>query len=1099
MKISQLLSATALVSVGIMTPAMAWASDTPATAPATNAPAPVAAPQTTPDPQASDEDKNKQEDKSEIVITGSRIRNPNVVSDVPIISIGGESILKTGDTNLGQALNDLPQLRSTFAQQNPGAGIGIAGLNLLDLRGLGTSRTLVLVNGRRHVAADILNNAVSPDVNSIPTDLVERIDIVTGGNSAVYGSDAIAGVVNFVLKRNFDGIQLRGQTGTSTAGFGGNQLIAAMVGKNFGDGKGNITITGEYTHQDRVFASDVPWFRQNNGLATVDVDSGGLVSASDGFPDQIYLKDIRSATINPNGLIAIPQKASVAGCGTGTLANNGGTNSLGTPFNCTYIFTQDGRLTAQTGTRYGSGPTGGILGGNGQTGREGKTLSVLPFLERYNFNLIGHYEFTPALEWFVEAKFDRVKALGNNSGPSFIQTGTGQNGNVGDARERPRLDNPFLNPADRTTLANAILASGCNVSLTAGCPGVNNANLLTAADITAIGNGTYRFQLARNLTDVGLRDEFFKRDTYRIVTGLRGTFNGDWGYELSANYGKFKQLTTTDGFIDRQRFSLAMDAGRNPVTGQIQCRSQFDPASALAIQRPGSGDPTVNAGRLAADIAACVPYNPFGAADNKAAVNYFSREFTAQASLEQLDFQGFVSGDLSQLFELPGGPIRFSVGGEYRREKAKYVQDSFVTDGYTNGVSIPTFAPPAFEVKEAFAEIQIPLVKDVFLLKELTATGAARVSSYQGGVGTVWAYNGGVQWSPTSGVRFRAGYARSVRAPNVSETGSPLVPNFTSVTDPCNTNNINNNTNRSKNCATDLGGLVANLPPLTYSLPIISGSNPDLAAEKSDSYTFGVVLQPRFIPGLSLTIDYYNIKVNGIITAVTAQTILNNCYDFTSLDNIFCQQFTRFRGPGTGPAGEAPGAILGNSLIVAPLIFAKRVRKGIDFDFNYRTNISSNIKFDTHVIYTHGIQTSNFEDVTNPTFENRILSEVGDPKDEFQLDADLSFGQFTFGYRLHYISPQYITTYENFNSLNGAPPLNLDATSPSQYPAVTYSDVRFEWNLPSGTRQDAFQLYVGMNNILDQLPPLGTTATGVGTAIFDYRGRNIFAGFRVRY
>ena len=152
---------------------------------------------------------------------------------MPITSIAGESFLKQGQTNIGDTLNDLPQLRSTFAQQNPGLGIGIAGLNLLDLRGLGTQRTLVLVNGRRHVPADILNNAVSPDVNTIPNDLIERVDIVTGGNSAIYGSDAIAGVVNFVLRRDYEGVQLRAQAGVSEEGYGGNQYVSGMVGKNF--------------------------------------------------------------------------------------------------------------------------------------------------------------------------------------------------------------------------------------------------------------------------------------------------------------------------------------------------------------------------------------------------------------------------------------------------------------------------------------------------------------------------------------------------------------------------------------------------------------------------------------------------------------------------------------------------------------------------------------------------------------------------------------------------------------------------------------------------------------------------------------------------
>lgn len=1049
-----------------------------------------------------------------VTVTGSRIRSPNNTSPVPVTSIGGDAVFQTGDSNVGELLNDLPQLRSTFSQQNPGLGIGIAGLNLLDLRGLGTARTLVLVNGRRHVPADILNNAVSPDVSSIPNDLIERVDIVTGGNSAVYGSDAIAGVVNFVLRRQFDGFQLRGQASTAGKGFGGNQYVSAMAGKNFADGKGNLTLHGEYVHQERVYASDVPALAQQDGLFTVDTDAnvgGTLVNGSDNYPDAIFLRDVRSGTIDYRGLIPINQQATgnatagyaAGACGNATLATFGPTNSAGLPFSCAYIFTDTG-LTAQTGTRFGTGINASRLGGNGQSGREGKTLSILPRLERYNFNLLGHYEFSPAAEFFVEAKFNRVNALGNNAGPSFIQTGAGNQGNIGDSRERPRLDNPFLSTADRTTLSNLILASGCNTSLTTTCPSGGN---LTAADRAAIAAGTYRFILARNLTDVGLRDEDFRRDTYRAVAGLRGTFNGDWSYEISGNYGRFDQRQVTSGFIDRQRFSLSMDAGRNPVTGAIQCRSQFDPASAFADQRTDAvsvANRAANAARLAADIAACQPYNPFGQANNQAAIAYFSSTFRAKAHLEQIVGQAFVSGDSSQLFELPGGPIRFSLGGEYRREKAYYKQDDFTTNGFNNAVSIPEFNPPAFQVKEAFGELQIPILKDVPFFQELTVSGAGRVSDYRGGTGTVYAYNGGVQWSPIRDLRLRGNYARAVRAPNVSETGFPLVPNFTSVTDPCNVVAINQGSaTRRANCTTAIGATnLNNLQSVTYSLAIVSGSNPNLKAEKSDSYTIGGVLQPRFIPGLSLSVDYYDITVKGIISSVAAQTILNNCYDFASLNNIFCSAFTRFGGPGTGPNGELPGAVLGNSLIVAPLNFAKRVTRGVDTQLQYRTRVSDDVSFSTNLIYTHTFKRSNYEDPTNPNFENRLLSEIGDPKDEFRIDTDIGYKQFTFGYRFHYIAPMFTGAYETFRGgVNGLPPANEDAIFPEKYPTVTYSDIRFEWNTNSktGDRDSGLRFYVGADNVFNKLPPLGSTATGAGTAIYDFRGRTFYAGARARF
>jgi len=1056
-------------------------------------------------------------ESSSIVVTGSRIRRPNLESTVPITSIAGDQFFQQSDTNVGDALNDLPQLRSTFSQQNPGLGIGIAGLNLLDLRGLGTQRTLVLVNGRRHVAADILNNAVSPDVNTIPNDLIERVDIVTGSQSATYGSDAIAGVVNFILRRDYEGVQIRGQAGVSTAGFGGNQFISAVAGKNFAGGRGNIAIHGEYARQDRVFASDIPALRRQDGLLVVDVDPAGLPNGSDGFPDRAFFTDIRSASINRYGLVPITQSGNNPLCGTGIGSTNGAPGqgsgtTVGTPYNCTYIFSPAGALTPQTGTRVGQGIIGSIVGGNGQTGREGRLLSVFPFTERYNFNLLAHFEVSEAFEPFIEAKWNRVNALGNNAGPSFIQGTFGQF----DLRERVRLDNPFLSTADRTTIANAILASGCNTSLTAACNVTGIASSfnrtsrtdaygsqgiggpLNAADIAAINAGTYRFVTSRSLLDAGIRDEEFQRDTYRIVTGARGTFNDDWNYELSVNYGKFKQNVTTYGYLDRQKFLLSLDAGRNPVTGQIQCRAQFDPTAAVAFAGGAS--------RLASDIAACVPYNPFGGSDNTAAVNYFSYNAHTKASLEQLDLLGYIGGDSSQLFELPGGPIAFALGAEYRRERAKYVDDPYVGTGATNAVIIGQFDPPTFEVKEAFAELRIPLLKDVPLAHELSLNGAGRVSDYKGSVGTVWTYNVGGDYAPFEDLRFRASYGKAVRAPNVSETGFPAVPNFApGFADPCSSGQIANNPNRQANCTADLGALLSSIPNVTYSLPIISGSNPNLKPEVSKSLTIGGVFQPSFVRGFSLSVDYYDIKVSGVIVSLSAQAIANGCYDQPTLNNPLCAVFSRWRGPGNSPGGFAPGQILENSLVSAPVNFAKRIRRGIDVNASYRTNLTDSLKLDTSLIYVHGLKSSNFENPSVPTFENRILSELGDPKNEFRLDADLSFKNFTFGYRLHYISPLAVNAYEDFNELPsactsaGCPPNNLDYADVRNFSSVFYHDIRLAVDLDGGSLGKSFQLYAGMDNVFNRKPPLGSTATGAGSAIYDIRGRSVYAGARVRF
>ncbi len=1070
-------------------------------------------------PQASSSDQN-------IVVTGSRIRRPNLESVVPVTSIQGEQFFQRGGTDVGDTLNDLPQLRSTFAQQNPGLGIGIAGLNLLDLRGLGPKRTLVLVNGRRHVAADILSSASVPDVNTIATDLIERVDIVTGGNSAVYGSDAVAGVVNFILRRDFDGLQVRGHGSEAAAGFGTNYFASVMFGHNFAGGKGNITLQGEYNHEQRVFASDIPWLRSVDGFIVSDVDAGLTPSqhGSDGFPDRVFVRDIRSSTISRFGLVPVTQQTSVAACGTGLGGTNGGPSTVGgTAFNCTYVFSPDGSLAAQTGNRVGLGPNPNFLGGNGATQREGRLLSVFPENKRINLNLLAHYTVSDAFEPFVEAKWVRLDTSGNNAGPSFIQ-GTG----TFDFRERTRLDNPFLNPAARSTIASAILASGCNPSLTATCNttvdtstqnGQGTGGRLSATDITLINSGAYRFVDARTLLDVGIRDEAFRRDTWRVVGGARGTFNTDWSYEISANYGQFDQQTHTVGFLDRQRFMLSMDAGRNPVTGAIQCRSQFDPTAAVIYNYP-VGDPrrTLAAAKLAADIAACVPYNPFGGANNSAASAYFSTDEHKTAKMTQLDFLGFVNGDSSQVFSLPGGPIGFVLGAEYRRETSFYHEDAFVLTDQTNDVDVGNFDPKAFHVAEAFGELNVPILKDVPFFHDLTLSGAGRYSRYVAPIGGVWTYNVGGEWSPIRDIRFRGNFGKAVRAPNVSETGFPVVPNFApTFQDPCSANQISVNPTRTNACApvVTLANTAAGIRNGAYSLGILSGANPGLLPETSYSLTLGGVLQPRFIPGFSLSLDYYRINVKGVIASISAQTIVNNCYDLPA-GNAFCSLFQRQPSGSTGANGETAGNVVFNTVLQAPLNFAKRIRRGVDLDANYRAHLSSNITLDTSLIWTHVFQSSNFELATNPAFENQILGELGDPKDEGRVDADLKVGHVTFGYTMHYIGHMYINLAEDQISLPTActtpgnpdtcPPNNADFATPGRFPAMTYHGLRIQWDTgPAFGRIKNVQFYAGVDNVFDQHAPFGLAATGGGpggngsAAIYDALGRKYYGGIKVRY
>ena len=230
-------------------------------------------------------------DQGNILVTGSRIRRPNLQSTVPITSVGSEEVLDGGNLNLGDALSQLPSLRGTFTQANSTRFIGTAGLNLLDLRGLGTDRTLVLVNGRRHVTS--APGSTSVDINNIPIDLLERVDVVTGGNSAIYGSDAVSGVVNFILRRDYEGIGLRGQLGISSRGDRATQFVSGIWGTNFADDRANVAVAVEYARSHRLMFADRPYYGTFDGapaFVACEPQTGPFVEppAGDGIPDTCF-------------------------------------------------------------------------------------------------------------------------------------------------------------------------------------------------------------------------------------------------------------------------------------------------------------------------------------------------------------------------------------------------------------------------------------------------------------------------------------------------------------------------------------------------------------------------------------------------------------------------------------------------------------------------------------------------------------------------------------------------------------------------------------------------------------------------------------------
>ena len=1012
-----------------------------------------------------------------IVVTGSRLSvPPNLSSPVPVTSVTMDD-LSSGDVSLGDSLNQLPQLRATFSQANSTRFIGTSGINALDLRGLGTARTLTLVNGRRQITATPGVERV--DVNSIPADLVKRIDIVTGGNSAVYGSDAVAGVVNFVLDDEFEGIRVRGQAGVSDRGDRPSYFASLTAGENFGEGRGNIAFAAEYARQETLYFTDRDeqtgaysgrsQFNATEFTGQIVNPTIGLRPAEpatgNGIPDTSFLTGLRNNNISEGGLLTATCPTAAATGETATafaarraaactgLANPSSSNPLA-QYGRTFVFQPDGSLIANpcvTDLRpFGSS---NCVGGLGSTLRQTGMLS--PGLERYSATVLAHFEISPAFDPFVEARYVNVTA--NQEGqPTFFSNTF-------------RLENPFLTQQARDTLATILTSTAPTTTFSA-----------------------FRFNV-----DFGGRGEDHERETYSIVGGVRGEFNDDWNYELAANYGKLETYYETAGNLLRAEYSRSIDAVRNS-SGQIVCRVNADAS-------------TTN------DDPACVPVNLFGnGAPSQEALDYFLYTSSRVQEATLLDFTGYIAGDLSQLFEMPAGPIGFVIGGEYREQTAFAAYDEATRDGLTFLNAIADFAPPKLKVSEIFGEVIIPVVDDLPFLRELTLGAAGRYSDYNvGQTGGVFAWNANAIYAPFEDLKFRVGYAEAVRAPTQSDLFSAATQTFINgFQDPCSQTRINENPNRSRNCAAagvpttqtfTVGGVTTTEPFTNIPSSGISannGGNENLQEERSKSWTVGAVFEPRFLPGFSLTADYYDITIDNVIFSLGGQQVINQCYDNPSgIDNQYCAAV--FRNPDGTLAGQSnvvhAGTTVnltptGPSALVAPFNFAKQETSGVDVDMSYRTDLSDDLRLSLRGLLSYVIKRNNYTDITDPDFYDRQKSELGDPAWQGQLSANLESGAFNFGYRMRYIGKQTVSAnYETLFSVQGRDPLNPDAVPFAWYPDVTYHDFRLDIEA-----NERGTFYLGIDNAFDKLPPYDLLGTEGGSP-YSPVGRFLYAGFEASF
>ncbi|MFC3558267.1 TonB-dependent receptor domain-containing protein [Sphingomonas qilianensis] len=980
---------------------------------------------------------------ADIVVTGSRIARPGLDSAAPVTTIRLADLTRTGGITVGDVLNDLPSLRSSYSQANSTQFIGTSGLNFLDLRGLGVTRTLVLVNGRRHITSSEGDFLV--DTNTIPTDLIDRVDIVTGGQSAVYGSDAMAGVVNFVLKRNFEGLSLNAQSGISDKGDHGTYRLSGTYGKNFADGRGNIALNLEYNQSNLVTYSDRP---ELTGAYTGRkqfqlVDSPALDNT---IPNRTLLNNVRSFGYDNGGNFIAYNGAGIGACDAASVA----AGCLANGYPRVFGFNPNGALY-----EYNYGTDFRPAGSNNNNGGDGGILNdrgtLQPSLKRYVANLLGHFDVSDAFKPFIEAKFVRVESF-NQGTPTFAQGGeqgtvavTDDEGNVigrraaagGFSRQSIGIpvafDNAYLQPGDAATI-RSLLPAGADF-----------------------------FRLNRNNNDFGTRDEYDRRDTYRIVGGVEGTFNTDWKYDVSVNYGEFRTRSTFFNNRINQNFYNAVDAVRNPA-GQIVCR----------INQTAVTDPN------------CVPLNVLGdGAPSQAALNYINTNSRRTGKATEFDVTANVVGDSSQLFELPGGPVQFALGGEYRRETASYSYDDLVKSGATFLNAIPDFNPPSFAVKEAYGEINLPLLKNMRFAEELSANAAVRVADYKGSAGTVWTWNAGALYAPVRDIKFRVSYAKAVRAPTLSDLYSSASQNFDLLDDPCDVNFIGTGrSTRAANCAA--AGVPAgfiNNAARGGSTEFLSGGNPNLDAETSRSWTYGVVFQPSFLPGLAITADYYDIKISNVIAAVGAQTILDACYDAASLDNQFC---------GLINPRQANGEFAQSALLQSTVNFAALRAKGVDVDVSYNRRVFGEDKLALRFIGTWVRDRTDYPYLDNPTQKERVKGELGDPVYSFNASADYTHGPVTLGYQLRYIGRQSITDWESQHDTNGVPALDPYYADRVYYPSVVYHALRASVDVDK-----RFTFYGGVDNLTDKKPPYGLLGNG-DDAIYDNVGRFMYVGATVK-
>jgi len=899
-----------------------------------------------------------------IVVTGSRIARRDLETAAPVAVVNSEEFELSGSVNVESVINTLPQVvpGTTSFSNNPGDGTAT-----LNLRGLGATRTLVLVNGRRWM---FYNTDQVVDLNTIPQFLLESVDVVTGGASAVYGSDAIAGVVNFRLK-DVQGVEVGGQYSLTERGDGARYEVHGAIGSEFADGRGSATVYAEYYKRDSIFQGD----RDFSNFAL-----GGETDGGD-------LQQFGSSTLPSGVLRYLGGAQGNTGLPAGTEFGAAGTNGFGTGV----VFDQPRDFRRRAGDLYNYAPVNYLQ---------------LP-QERYLLGGYADYELGGGHRAYAEVSY-----VNNQVEAALAATPVTGNFNVDLATVQP-----FLVAGDFAQLQAIDAAETAQ----------------NATDGVADDPGVVNLYVQRRVTETGLRQNLDERNSFRILGGITGPIGDYLNYDAYYMYARTRNANIQQGNISRSNFQAGLDGTGTPI-------NIFGPGTLTPEMVDSITIQAQNGDISSLQVATAVISGTFG------------------------DFAITEASD----------PVGFAVGGEYRKVAAQFIPDTALASGDVIGFNAGEPTNGDYDVRELFAEVAIPVR---FGTAALDISGAARYSDYSSGtIGGVWTYAGGVEFAPIPDIKLRAQYQRAVRAPNVGELFGGLAIGFPGATDPCAVAGAQNDATLNALCiATGVApGSVGdpNIRPDTQ-VPATFGGNAALGEETSDSYTFGVVLQPRFIPGLSITADYFNFKIEDAIATFGGglNSTLNLCYNVVQdINSEYCQVIVGTR-QGNGAITTANPPLLNQANV------AKLEVSGIDFQVAYGTSLPFSLFTDTGEqrlqLSFLGTWTEKSDLYPVQGFDTvnecagRFGATCGEPTPEFKWTSRASFidGPVTTSLRWRHVGS--VTDDDDtldYTQFNGVEKID----------AYDLLDLTFSY-----AASEALTLSVGVNNLFDTLP---------GTPLFDANG-----------